>query len=162
MSELVAKPVIKNKFWIVETDGEKVATIQAIDEDGSVVYVDDASRTKFPSIKTLSKEYNIVFDNTKPEKKSSNKEYSVHGYPTGNRPWNTLWNVQHHFPVYTKTSKSKSFYCAGYYIIHFNHGWAKAYCPKFITLTRNEYRGPYKTKEEMLEQLRIANKENKQ
>jgi hypothetical protein len=32
MSELIAKPVIKNKFWVVEESGNKIATIQARDD----------------------------------------------------------------------------------------------------------------------------------
>ena len=59
-SDKIAKPIVKNKFWVVEDHGTKVATIQAV-EDG-VVYVHDAQREKFPSIKLLSKQYNIVFD----------------------------------------------------------------------------------------------------
>jgi hypothetical protein len=61
MTELIAKPVIKNKFWIVESEGTKVATIQAV-EDGGFVYVHDEERQRFPTIKLLTKEYNIVFD----------------------------------------------------------------------------------------------------
>jgi hypothetical protein len=156
MNELIAKQIIKNKFWIVEDHGEQVATIQAV-EDGTVVYVHEATRQKFPSIKVLSKEINVIFDNAKPEKKLKPTTHDVHGYPTTNKPWNTLWDVQHQFPVFTKTSKSKSFYCAGYYIIHFNSGWVKSYCPKFITLSRYEYQGPFATKEEMLEKLKAAN-----
>ena len=145
---LVAKPIIKNKFWIVEDQGEKVATIQAVD-DGSVVLVDRTQhRTKYPSIKLLTKEHNIVLDKLVKKEKSA-PTHEVHGYPTSNRPWNTLWDVQHQFPIYTKTSKSKSYFCAGYYIIKFNHGWSKAYCPKYITLNRYEYLGPFKTKEDM-------------
>jgi len=59
--------------------------------------------------------------------------------------------------VFTKGRKSKSFFCAGYYIVKFNNGWVKSYCPKLITLNRYPYAGPYKTQQEMLENLRIAN-----
>ena len=37
MSELIATPIVKNKFWVVEDRGEKIATIQARD-DGGFVY----------------------------------------------------------------------------------------------------------------------------
>jgi hypothetical protein len=59
--------------------------------------------------------------------------------------------------VFTKGTKSKSFFCAGYYIVKFNNGWVKSYCPKLITLNRYPYAGPYPTLEEMQENLRIAN-----
>jgi hypothetical protein len=157
MTELIAKPVIKNKFWIVESQGTKVATIQAV-EDGGFVYVHDEERQRFPTIKLLSKEHNIMFDATTTKKeKVAVEHHEVYGYPVTNRAWNTLWDVKHQFPVYTKTSKSKSYYCACYYIIKFNYGWVKSYCPKFITLNRYEFQGPYKTKFEMQEQLRLAN-----
>ena len=151
-----AKPVLKNKFWIVENHGEKIATIQMI-EDGSVVYVSSTERKKYASIKLLSRDYNIVFDKEQKKSKETKLEYDAHGYPVNCKPWNVLYDVKHHFPIYTKTSKSKSYFCAGYYIIKFNNGWIKSFCPKFITLNRYDYQGPYKTKLEMQEQLRLAN-----
>jgi hypothetical protein len=60
MSDIIAKPVVKNKFWIVEEGGEKIATIQAI-EEGGFAYVHDEQRELFPSIKMISKKYNIEF-----------------------------------------------------------------------------------------------------
>jgi hypothetical protein len=156
MTELIAKTVVKNKFWIVEDQGTKVATIQAV-EDGGFVYVHDDERERFATIKLLSKTYNVTFDKTVEKKEKSAESHEVHGFPTSQRAWNVLWDVKHQFPVYTKTSKSKSYYCAGYYVIKFNNGWVKSYCPKFITLNRYEFKGPFKTKAEMQEQLRLAN-----
>jgi hypothetical protein len=158
MTELIAKPVVKNKFWIVEDHGTKIATIQAV-EDGGFVYVDDAKRQRYPTIKMLSKEHNIIFDSLAKKEKAVVQTHEVYGYPVSQKPWNTLWDVKHQFPVYTKTSKSKSYFCAGFYIIKFNNGWVKSTCPKLITLNRYEFRGPYKSKEDMQEQLRIANGE---
>ena len=157
MTELIARPVLKNKFWIVESHGNKVATIQAA-EDGGFVYVHDDARERFATIKLLTKTYNVTFDKTAPKKeKAATESHDVHGFPISHKPWNVLWDVKHQFPVYTKTSKSKSYYCAGYYVIKFNNGWVKSYCPKFITLNRYEFKGPFKTKAEMQEQLRLAN-----
>ena len=156
MTELIAKPVLKNKYWIVEEQGEKIATIQAI-EEGGFVYVEGVTRQVYPSIKLLTKDHNIVFDADAKKTKQSASTFDAYGFPTSQKPWNVLWDVKHQFPVYTKTSKSKSYYCAGYYIIKFNNGWVKSYCPKFITLNRYEFQGPYTTKEQMQEQLRAAN-----
>jgi hypothetical protein len=157
MSEIIARPVIKNKFWIVEEAGEKTATIQAIDQTGQVAFVHNEQREIFPSIKLLSKKYNIEFLKQEKIKSDRPATYSIHGYPTPHRPHNVLFDVQKHLPIYTKTAKSKSFFCAGYYIIKFNHNWARAYCPKAITLNRYEYEGPFVTQEEMTERLKVAN-----
>jgi len=153
---LIAKTVLKNKYWIVEASGSKVGTIQAVDDNSGFVYVYNERREKFKTIKRLSKVYNVIFENSTASRDKQQKLHEVHGYPASVKPWNMLWDVKHQFPVFTKTSKSKSFFCAGFYIIQFNHSWAKSYCPKFITLNRYEFQGPFKTKTEMLDALKAA------
>ena len=156
-NERIARPVVKNKYWIVEDHGEKVATIQAV-EEGGFVYVHDDQREQFPSIKLLSKQYNIVFD--KPIKERPAKpENMVHGYPIAGRAHNEMYDILRKLPVYTKTAKSKSYFCAGYYAIKFDSHWARAYCPKLITLNRYTFKGPFATQEQMQTELRQANGE---
>ena len=155
MTELRAKPVVKNKFWIVQDGDQKVATIQAIDE-GGFVYVHDNQREKFPTVNLLKKKLNINFERVAAKTKTK-PAHEVYDYPCSARPYNELWDVSKKIPIYTKTEKSKSFFCAGYYIIRFEHGWVKSFCPKLITLQRYEYNGPYKKKLEMTEQLRLHN-----
>ena len=156
MSDIIAKPVVKNKFWIVEEAGEKIATIQAI-EEGGFAYVHDEQRELFPSIKMISKKYNIEFVKAEKPKKEKLDVYDVYGFPTNTQPNNEVLDVQRYLPIYTKGSKSKSFFCAGYYIIKFSSTWVRAYCPKLITLNRYEYQGPFKTQERMIEAMREAN-----
>jgi len=153
---LLAKAVVKNKCWIVEDDGHKVGTIMANPQ--GVVYQHDQKREQFASLKLLSDRYNIVVDKT-PPKRIITETNTVYGYPCEHKPNNVLWDVPKRLPVFTKGTKSKSFFCAGYYIVKFNNGWVKSYCPKLITLNRYEYQGPFKTKQEMQEKLRIANGE---
>jgi hypothetical protein len=148
----IAKPVVKNKFWIVEEDGAKVATIQAIDE-GGFAYVHDNQREVFPSIKVLTSKYNIQI--VKPEKKqTATVAYDVYGYPTSGKPHNEVLDVQRYLPIYTKATNSKSFYCAGHYLVKYSSTWVHEYCPKIITLNRHEYQGPFKTKERATDWLK--------
>lgn len=159
--QLLAKPVLKNKFWIVEDQGaNKIATIQAVD-DGTYVFVEPKKeRKRYPSIKLLTKAHNISFDRTKKSRTAiPSVEHEIYGLPVSQKAHNVYWDVQHKFPVFTKNKKSKSYYCAGYYIVKFNNGWVKSYCPKLITLNRYEFQGPFKSKLEMQEQLRLANQQ---
>ena len=151
---LLAKSIVKNKCWIVEDGGIKVGTIMTNSE--GVVYQHDYQREQFKSLKLLSDRYNIVVDKTKPAKVIK-ESHDVYGYPCDHNAKNVLWDVQKKLPVFTKGLKSKSFFCAGYYIVKFNNGWVKSYCPKLITLNRYPYQGPFKSQEEMQEKLRIAN-----
>lgn len=157
MSEIIAKPVVKNKFWIVESGGLKIATIQVIDEEGGVAYVHDETREVFPSIKMLSKKYNIEFVKAEKPPKEIHDIYYVYGYPTNSKPYNEVLDVQRYLPIFSKANKSRSFYCAGYYIVKIEDEWTSSYCPKLITLNRYEYQGPFKTEERMMESLAETN-----
>ena len=149
-NQLLAKPILKNKFWIVEDQGSnKIATIQAV-EDGSYVYVEpEKERQRYPSIRLLFQDHNIKFDKSKKNTDSVIAEQEIYGYPVVQNAYNIYWDVKNKFAVFTKNNKSKSFFCAGFYIIKFNNGWVKSFCPKLITLERYSYYGPYKNEEEM-------------
>ena len=146
MSELIAKPVIKNKFWVVEDSGQKIATIQAR-EDGGYAYVHEDQREYFPSAKNLKQKYNIKFGTDQKIKKENTK--TVYGYPVTGRAYNQVWDVQRKLPIFSKTPKSKSLFCAGHYLIKLNCIWSENFCPKNITIARYEYVGPFKTKDAM-------------
>lgn len=151
MSELIAKPVIKNKFWVVEDSGCKVATIQARD-DGGYAYVHAENREYFPSVNNLKQKYNIKFRSLDRPKAENTK--TVYGYPISGKSYNQVWDIQRRLPIYSKTAKSKSLFCAGYYLIKLNCAWSENFCPKNITLGRHEYLGPFKNKDEMHKTLK--------
>jgi len=146
MNQPIAKPVVKNKFWVVEDHGEKIATIQAR-ADGGFVYVHDEHREFFPSVQILKQKYKIKFGTL--EKSTKTQSKTVYGYPVNSKSFNEVWDVQRKLPIYSKTAKSKSLFCAGYYLIKLSDTWSMNFCPKNITLSRYQYLGPYKTKEEM-------------
>jgi len=144
----IATPVVKNKFWIVEEEGNKVGTIQAID-GGGYTYVDHELRQRFPSIKDIKQYYNIVIG-----KKLSDKHATkdLYGFPVDSRAYNVTYNVQTGIPIYSKSQASKSMFCAGYYCIELEPGsWISHFCPKLITIKRYPFMGPFKSEREMLD-----------
>lgn len=155
MTEIHAKPIIENKFWIVEKDGEKVATLRK-NEDRFVLSNASGSQT-YTTKESLTEEFGKDFFVAKIIKESSNgQNASVQGYPTNVLPCNAMYDIKRKLPLYTKNKDSKSLYCAGYYIIKFDTGWKKAYCPKVITLQRYSFQGPFKTEIEMKQALSNA------
>lgn len=140
---LTAKTIVKNKFWIVENEGQKVATIQAT--DNGLVLVKGQDRESFVDFRSLTSKYNIHV--TKPQT-TKNRDNSIYGFPSSGRSYNVIFDVKRKLPFYTKTKKSKSFFCAGYYAIFLNNEWAVQFCPKGITVKRYPYHGPFKTEEE--------------
>jgi len=141
-----AKTVVKNNCWIVEEDGTKVAAILA--GPSGVTLVKGARKERFPSLKLLCDRYNIVVDKTQAKRVNSTPDGELYGYPIKGKAYNSLWDVQKKLPIYTTSSKSKSYYCAGYYKINFEGVWSTVFCPKTIILNRHEYLGPFKSKKE--------------
>ena len=151
-----AKELLKDKFWIVEQDGEKAGTISVADD--RYVYSCHSGPKFFKKINQFKKIIGTEVTWSSVETKIADAEFEVNGYPTSCEPYNAIYDVKKKLPLFTKSEKSKSLYCAGYYIIRFDKGWVKSFCPKLITVERYKYRGPFKTDFEMKQELSRANK----
>ena len=153
MTDLHAKPIIENKFWIVEKDGTKYATLRK-NEDNRFVLSNSTGIKIY-----LTREFGKNFFVAKIIKEADGAEPNeVHGYATSAAPHNAMFDVKRKLPLFTKSGDSKSLYCAGYYVIRFDKGWVKSFCPKLITLQRYEYQGPFKTEIEMKQVLSNVSK----
>jgi hypothetical protein len=158
MTELHAKPIIENKFWIVEKDGNRFATLRK-NEDDRFVLSNESGVKIYPSKESLTKQFGKDFFIAKIVKESrDSEENEVHGFPTSVKPHNAMFDIQRKLPLFTKSGDSKSLYCSGYYVIRFDKGWVKSFCPKLITLQRYEYKGPFKTELEMRQVLANVSK----
>ena len=60
------------------------------------------------------------------------------------KPFNKMYYVKKKVPIYTKELKSKSFYCAGHYLVN-KKNWTTIFCPKLITLEKYKFHGPFET-----------------
>ena len=139
-----AKPVIDKKYWILKQDDTKIGNIQASDDGYKVTIQDKVSSYK--TIPMLRKKVNIEFS---PVVKSSKPvSDQVHGYQTGCRAHNAIWNIQMRVPMFTKSSKSKSWFAAGWYRVKQHSTWRIIQNPKLISLQRYKYTGPFHTQEE--------------
>jgi hypothetical protein len=144
MTELHAKPIIENKFWVIEKDGNRYATLRK-DEEDRFVMSNSTGIKIFKNKESLTKQFGNDFFIAKIVKESHDaQELEVHGYSTSVIPHNPLYDIKRKLPLFTKSEDSKSLYCAGHYIIKFEKGWVKSFCPKLITLQRYDYRGPFK------------------
>jgi hypothetical protein len=158
MTDLHAKPIIDNKFWIVEKDGEKFATLRK-NEDNRFILSNETGIKIYDTKESLTKQFGKDFFIVRIVKEADNSEPNeVHGFPTSAAPHNPLYDVKRKLPLFTKSSDSKSLYCAGYYTIKFEKGWVKSFCPKLITLQRYEFKGPFKTELEMKQVLANVSK----
>jgi hypothetical protein len=154
-----AKSVLKNKFWIMEDNGVKIGTLHKNDDDQKYMYTCDTGTTFYETEKDLKTALgNITWSVGDISKDKSNKVKELYGYPTSSIPYNTMYDVQRRLPLFTKSAKSKSVYCAGYYIIRFDKGWVRSFCPKSVTIEKYPFKGPFKTELTMRTELSNANR----
>lgn len=141
------KVLLKDKFWIVEDEGKKVGTL-SWDED-RYVFSSPNEIIFFTNKTQIKKTLGIDLKKVNITDSSTGNNLEVHGYPTSVQPYNEMYDLKRKLPLFTKSEKSKSVYCAGYYIIKFEKGWVKSFCPKLITVERYETKGPFKTESQM-------------
>lgn len=155
----IAKVLIPNKSWLLENDGEKFASLSKEKKGYSILF--KGQEYKIHNLKEIKERFGITIteDAIKKEKKNNANPTDIYGFPVNGRAFGPLWNVRKRLPIYAKSSKSKSLYCAGYYVIKFRKGWVKSFCPKLITLERYPFKGPFKTEQEMRAMLNSVSKD---
>jgi len=136
---ILAKSIIKDKFWILEENAKRVGMMNFKDDN----YTINLKRRDFvvrntTELKNLGIEF-VVRDLTQ----GGNIE--VMGYPTDQEE---VFNIKEMdgYPTFTKKSTSKSTHVAGWYGLKFKNGWVASLCPRFTTIKTNVFVGPYKTK----------------
>lgn len=158
MTDVQAKPIIPEKFWIVEKDGEKFATLRK-NEDNRFVLSNELGVKIYDTKEMLTRQFGKDFFIAKILKEADNSSVcEVHGFATSTEPFRAMFDIRRKLPLFTKSNDSKSLYCAGYYVIKFDKGWVKSFCPKLVTLQRYEFQGPFKTEFEMKQVLSNVSK----
>ena len=141
---LIAKPVVKDQFWIVTDGTEKVGNVIA---DGSGFEVKlNGSKAHFKNTNSIQKQTNIEFQTIKIDK--TKKEAPFNEYPTTKKVYNSILDIKRKIHLFTKTQKSKCFHAAGWYVLFQGEEPTISFCPKYIFIQRYEYLGPYKTEDE--------------
>jgi hypothetical protein len=92
-----------------------------------------------------SREANIEFTKLSSAKPVANQ---VHGFEVTGRVYNPVWDVKHRLPLFTRDTKSKSWYAAGWYMVKQHRAWKAVQNPKLITLQRYQYQGPFHTQQQ--------------
>lgn len=144
MTELVAKPIVKNQFWIVTDGNKKVGNIEA-NNAGYGVQI-NGTFLQFNNTEEIKKKAHIKFEPLKSNKTKATIPYPE--YPTTARTYNSILDVKRGLHLFTKTKKSKCLHAAGYFVMDQNGVKTVIFCPKYIFIQRYTYEGPFKTESE--------------
>jgi len=153
-----AKILVPNKEWLITDNHKKLASISKGKKGYSVLR--KGQSVSFKSLAELKEKLGIALfeESIKKVKPQTDENLVIYDFPCSNKPYEPVYDVKKKLPLFAKSLKSKSQYCAGYYIIKFRKGWVKSFCPKLITLERYPYYGPFKTENDMKSQLNKINK----
>jgi len=143
---LVAKPVIDKQFWILQENDRKVGNVEAC-AGGYQVKINNQI-AQFKTIRMVERHVDVKFQTVPNIKKIPSKGNMVHGFEAAGRVYNPVWDLKMKAPVYTRTTKSKSWYAAGWYWVRHGRNWNLTQDPKLIVLQRYPYQGPYHTQEQ--------------
>lgn len=156
----ISKILIPEKEWLLKEGKEKLGSITK-DKKGFTL-LKKGQKYKLNNAEDLIIKFGIDLnkETVKKIKDSTNEKtvYSIYDFPCSSKPFDPIYNLKKKLPLFAKSDKSKSQYCAGYYVIKFRKGWVKSFCPKLITLERYPFNGPFKTEQEMKTVLNTVNK----
>lgn len=144
---ITAKTIVDRNYWILTKDDSKIGAITA-GADGYTVNI-RGRRHQFRTIRKLKDSLKIDLPTSPTSPASSHKDdHSVHSYDTDCRAHNGMWHVKLKIPVFTKSTKSRSWYAAGWYAVQQARSWKIVRNPKLILLERYKFQGPFYTREE--------------
>lgn len=154
-----AKVVIPNKEWLVRDEETKIGSVSKAKK--GYVFFKNGKQINFNNLAEVNAQFGVAIfeESIKKVKKDNPDSYYIYDFPCSSKPYESVYSVKKRLPLYAKSAKSKSQYCAGHYIIKFKKGWVKSFCPKLITLERYPFQGPFKTDVEMKLALSAVNKE---
>lgn len=152
MNMIIAKPVIKEKFWILEESGTRVGMMNLA--DGNYI-IKLRKKDMILHSKDELRDHQIEFAG---RDLAHGGQMTVMGYPTDQED---VYNIQKidGYPCFTKKANTKSVHAAGWYGVKFKNGWVQSFCPRLTTVQSYESVGPYKNQTDLklvLQQKRDA------
>jgi hypothetical protein len=143
MTDLIAKPIVKNHYWVI-TDGDKKVGNVVADQNGFDVKV-NGNNLHFTSTDDIKNKTKIKFEKFSGKSKPT---IPYPQFPTPDKVYNSVADVKRKLHLFTKTPKSKCVYAAGWFVLDQCVSKEVTFCPKYIFIQRYSYQGPFKTKEE--------------
>jgi hypothetical protein len=144
MSDLIAKAIVKDRYWVITDGNKKVGNVVASNVGFDVKI--NGNSLSFTNTTDLKKKTNIRFQPVKSDRSVPNLPYPE--YPTPRAVYNSVMDIKRKLHLFTTDPDSKCLQAAGWFVI--DHGDVKqvTFCPKYIFVQRYPYLGPFKTERE--------------
>ena len=142
---ILAKPVVENQYWILKKNNRKIGQLE-VNENGNCIIKIHDNVVSYKTVRMAREAVNIEFE--PPEIATPVPANTVYGHDVEGTVYNSLWDVKRRLPLFTRDTKSKSWFAAGWYRVRQHRKWKMVQHPKLISLERYDYQGPFNSKEE--------------
>lgn len=158
MEKVKLKHLTENSWLVLTEDGLDRVGILA-EQREKFLYIANSIKKFFASKAEINDYFNKdMFADVEGAINEIPADYFVNGFPVDVEPIEA--SVDGFDPaVYKKRATSKVIYVAGHFCLEYPTGWVASHCPKFSTLGKYAYKGPFKTEKEMKFALSRARKE---
>jgi len=144
---LKIKTATPGRSWLVFDQDTKIAAVHKTDEGFIVAQQGSIVRATSPT--AVRKQLGINHWEPEDNIEESQSTIDLDGYNTDcGLYYDPVIEVKRRLPLYTKIPGSKCFFAAGWYRITYGKKAKVEFCPKLLTLNRNNFFGPFYTKEE--------------
>ena len=154
-----------NQSWLLYLDEtSKLIGMLSKSPNGTYFMIFDKVKTTFKNIDEVNALFGFdVFSKKKKKVTKAHKSVVnyINGYPVVYSDVVPQFDKLSGLPTFTKSPNSNVLYCAGYYCLKREKGWAKTYCSKLKTLEKYDYQGPFKTSSECKKALTTLKKKEK-
>ena len=141
---------------------EKPVGLLSVNPNGTIFMIIGDQKANFSNKEDLQGFLGFdIFNKVTIAEKEAQKEHFVNGFPVEYTQVYPVYDHPSGLPTFTKSKNSDTLYCAGYYCLHRDNGWARGYCSKLDTLSKYTYEGPFSTSVECRARLSTLKKKNK-
>jgi len=108
-----AKTLIKDKFWIIEEDGQKLGTLQKQENNGWIFLSKREKKEIFHTNESLREKFGIDITQTAEKKipvEIPSENLQVHGYPVTQQPYNQCLMYKSNFLSTQKLPSQKVYF----------------------------------------------------
>lgn len=151
LEKIETKLLLKNKEWLLYKNQDKIGSI--CKEKNKYFFLKNGKRVEIKNLSEIETNFGIKLPSENKTITTKFDSKQIYDYPCKTKPINPVFNLKRKLPLFLKRANSKSYYCAGYYLLKLKKGWVKNFCPKLVTLNKNTYLGPFKTELQVKEKL---------
>jgi len=144
---LIAKPIIKNQYWVVTDKNDK--KVGNVESQGTGFDVKIGNNLEhYDSTKQIEKFKKIEFEKFRKNEVPVEPPFAI--FPTGKgKIYNSVLDVKRKLHLFTKKQKSKCYHVAGWFAVKQGAEYVNVFCPQYIFVQRYEYIGPFSTEDEL-------------